>query len=455
MALSIRAYTLGGNNYIGANVNVYTSVPSNTTREDVHWEFGSQSGTLVRLGTSSTLPYELSTPLTFYYEIPRSTYGVLSIYLDAYDGDTLIGSTYTTLTLYANESFVKPSIMLPSVKSVDELTEYLTGNGDETLIRYVSTANFKVSASAYWGAELVEVKVWCGGRQYFAGAEGLVPNIDSDSFKVEAHDSRGYVTTINYTVPAERFVSYTKLTCNAGNEKPDTHGDMRLTCSGNFFNQSFGAEENTLQVEYRYKENNGEYTEWAEMVRSAANPYTAYADITGLNYQSTYLFECRATDQAMTITSAEYVTRSIPVFHWSADDFVHETPVDFRAGISFNGVESDYIVEQGESGIWQYRKWNSGLAECWGRKTVTVYESSWSSYGGSLYEAELLTGEYYPFTFTEINCDIATLHSFAGGLLSSVISSSLYRTGTYYVIHPVKLDDFDYSLSLFVRGRWK
>ena len=32
----------------------------------------------------------------------------------------------------------------------------------------------------------------------------------------------------------------------------------------------------------------------------------------------------------------------------------------------------DYIVEQGTSGIWTYRKWNSGLAECWGMATVSV-----------------------------------------------------------------------------------
>ena len=32
----------------------------------------------------------------------------------------------------------------------------------------------------------------------------------------------------------------------------------------------------------------------------------------------------------------------------------------------------DYIVEQGISGIWTYRKWNSGLAECWGMATVSV-----------------------------------------------------------------------------------
>lgn len=36
-----------------------------------------------------------------------------------------------------------------------------------------------------------------------------------------------------------------------------------------------------------------------------------------------------------------------------------------------NDSLTDYIVEQGASGIWTYRKWNSGIAECWGTSTFT------------------------------------------------------------------------------------
>lgn len=32
-----------------------------------------------------------------------------------------------------------------------------------------------------------------------------------------------------------------------------------------------------------------------------------------------------------------------------------------------NALKVDYIVEEGTSGIWTYRKWNSGIAECWGK----------------------------------------------------------------------------------------
>lgn len=31
----------------------------------------------------------------------------------------------------------------------------------------------------------------------------------------------------------------------------------------------------------------------------------------------------------------------------------------------------DYVTEQGTSGIWQYRKWASGRAECWGQSRKT------------------------------------------------------------------------------------
>lgn len=37
---------------------------------------------------------------------------------------------------------------------------------------------------------------------------------------------------------------------------------------------------------------------------------------------------------------------------------------------------ADYIVEEGTSGIWTYRKWNSGVAECWGRYRTTISMTS-------------------------------------------------------------------------------
>ncbi len=47
--------------------------------------------------------------------------------------------------------------------------------------------------------------------------------------------------------------------------------------------------------------------------------------------------------------------------------------------------QSDYVLEQGVSDIWVYRKWNSGVAECWGTKTVSLnnIEKPWSNWLGA------------------------------------------------------------------------
>ena len=47
----------------------------------------------------------------------------------------------------------------------------------------------------------------------------------------------------------------------------------------------------------------------------------------------------------------------------------------------------DYVVEQGTDGIWTYRKWNSGIAECWG---TSLHESVAMTHvqGGSWYSDE-------------------------------------------------------------------
>lgn len=40
-------------------------------------------------------------------------------------------------------------------------------------------------------------------------------------------------------------------------------------------------------------------------------------------------------------------------------------------------MSADYIAEQGASGIWVYRKWASGLSECWGREQGLVLTDGW------------------------------------------------------------------------------
>ena len=57
-------------------------------------------------------------------------------------------------------------------------------------------------------------------------------------------------------------------------------------------------------------------------------------------------------------------------------------------GINFtNGIVADFIVEQGTSDIWEYRKWYSGKVECWGKWAIGMYINN--AWGTSLYYTKL------------------------------------------------------------------
>ena len=70
----------------------------------------------------------------------------------------------------------------------------------------------------------------------------------------------------------------------------------------------------------------------------------------------------------------------------------------------------DYIVEQGTSGIWTYRKWNSGIAECWGTFSFTA--TSTGTWGQQYYLGGKSTK--YPFTFSAVPQEFVTGISYQG-----------------------------------------
>lgn len=111
----------------------------------------------------------------------------------------------------------------------------------------------------------------------------------------------------------------------------------------------------------------------------------------------------------------------------------------------------DYIVEQGTSGIWTYRKWNSGIVECWGLATISSL--TWVSY--------LSTGLYYtnpnwevafPFSITSprVTANIVKVGGNVGWVANANYSSekaflSVVRNG----------NSGETSASITVKGRWK
>lgn len=229
-----------------------------------------------------------------------------------------------------------PSI---GISVVDANTNTIALTGDKnTLVKYHSTAVANITAAAYKEAYITEHYIEHAGTRYTEETK-VFPNVESNDFTFIAIDSRNNIESEHLT---PKFVEYIKPTVNIENgEQMTTEGTYTIKCAGNYFNNTFGdnaaAAVNMLSVQYRYKPQGGEYGDWAIMTVSVpgGNTYTAEKAITGLDYRTAYIFQCRAVDSLNTILSAEITVRSLPVFHWGENDFVFEVPVYFNAG--FNG----------------------------------------------------------------------------------------------------------------------
>lgn len=123
----------------------------------------------------------------------------------------------------------------------------------------------------------------------------------------------------------------------------------------------------------------------------------------------------------------------------------------------YTDARGDYIVEQGTSGIWHYEKRASGIAECWGKTTITA--TSWNTWG-SVYEGNpYLSNLEFPtdlFIDTPIvNCVVAQ-NGLTGGSMYEM--GTINQTRIHYIvpIRPIATSSsIPYWYLINAKGLWK
>lgn len=227
-------------------------------------------------------------------------------------------------------------IITASVEDVNEETIRLTGDSSR-LIKYHSHAKATMEVDGQYGAAINEnLLIIRNGSKSGYGYSNTFNFVESDTFTFFAEDERGYVGS---TTVKANMVDYVGLTCIIGNNTPDADGDMRLTCYGNFFNGTFGELHNSLTLRYHYTgtdgSNNSGYFN-TNNISISGNTYTAYVNLSGLDYQATYSFKIIANDELEEVEAQESAVKSKPIFHWGENDFTFEVPVKFNSTSEMN-----------------------------------------------------------------------------------------------------------------------
>lgn len=362
---------------IGSAVNITIEKAEAGMTHTLTYAFGGLSGTIATKTDLATVNWTI--PAAFYNQMPSATAAVGTIYCTCYRGDTALGTSSCQFYAYASEAIAKPSLVA-SVVDINPATLAVTGD-ENILVRYHSIVQASAVCEAKCGAQITGYTMRHNATTYTASPV-TIEGVESGSFSFAATDSRGYVTELaqNKTV-----IPYIKLTCNFSDSPMDADGNMQIKLWGSCFTGSFGAANNEIIVEYRYRTANSSYGEWLPMpVTVGNNSYTAQIDLTGLNYRVAHTFQARVTDKLESAQSANYKVRVIPIFDWGEEDF------NINGTLKINNIPvTDHVVEQGTTGTWLYRKWASGRAECWG--TPFLQSGTWNGVNNLYYVAKTIS----------------------------------------------------------------
>lgn len=117
-----------------------------------------------------------------------------------------------------------------------------------------------------------------------------------------------------------------------------------------------------------------------------------------------------------------------------------------------NALKTDYIVEEGTETIWTYRKWNSGIVECWGT-TSSVTRAVTTKYGNGWYGPSETIGFPTGLFDSIVSVQVEPIDAGGVGIWFNVKSMSTTAVTGYPYAIISNTSPFRYSV--FARGKWK
>ena len=341
-----------------------------------------------------------------------------------YNGDTFIGSTevWTKIT-------VSPDTVPTVSVSLSDAAGYENIYG---WVQNKSRVKASITAAGVMGSKIIDTVMTVNGKVVDANAENSLPDSGSIPVKVVVTDSRKRTATYStnlsvsaYTIPVINDLAYVRGSYaeSAWIENP-SGADIKIT-----FTLAMALPDNranlTVSLDSVVKQ---------AVTNQSAGAKTLY--LSGVGTDTTRKLEVAVSDAFGSKTSKEIIVTTIEVplnINFSLPSVCFggiaekektvqcKWPVDLNGdmtivgdlklnGISIRDILSklgvDYIVEQGLTGKWMWRKWASGVAEMWANfdsDSLSMTAQTW----GPLYTASWMglaenkAARQYPFPFIE------------------------------------------------------
>ena len=390
------------NGTLGTAQTLKVTQQSKSFTHTITYKCGSATGTICTKSSSTSISW--TPPIDLASQAPSANSVSVALTITTYNGSTSVGSSSVNITCNIPYTNAFVPVLLPSMSDA-------MGYADTYGAFVQGYSKLKVDITSYgaYGAWITSVKTTFDGKSY-TDTDTVVTSVVKGTGTLKAtvtvNDSRGRTSTSTFdvTVLAYEMPKITALSASRCNS------DGTLNPGGSYLLAKFSAtvkglnSKNTANYYVGYKkiteENHtavkltdltGQYTVSGGTYVIPADPASSYTVIfTAFDAFQKVSTTTNAPSSKKTwslmLENGEVVGGA---FNKTAE---HKGFFDFGMPVKFSGG-GDTVIEQGEKNGWTYRKWDSGVAECW--KTLT-HKTAITTAWGALYHGTATSRQSYP-----------------------------------------------------------
>jgi hypothetical protein len=456
---------VAGDGMLGSEQILTAFRKSTSMTHTITYQCGSLSGEICAKTTNESIkwtpPNELAT------QAPNANSVSVTLTLTTYSGDTAIGTATDVISCSIPHSNTFVPVLMPTIVDAMGYSSIYGG-----FVQGQSKLKVDIETYGAYGANISSVKTVFDGRTYtetsfttdaISGSGDLIVTITVTDSRGRTSTSTATLTVLAYKVP--RITSLTAARCNE---------DGTLNPGGSCLLAKFKATITSLNGK-----NTAKYYVGYKLTTDADHTAVEQTNLAGqYSVNSSYIIQADpsrsytviftavdAFTQDRATTTGSSKKRLISMLKKNGEIVgmainkvaEHEGFFDLGWPLKLSGG-GDIVTEYGTKDGWTYRRWDSGVAECW---KIVEFSTTINTQFGSLYCGNATQRQNYPFAFVEKPVETVTLQSGSTQAFLYAEASGYGVNGTnasarYNVFRPGAMATSQtFYLSFHILGKWK